>query len=407
MHGFSEGRDMSKVSKADAQRARDKVKQARTALVLDQPFFGSLALRLRIVEDTGCPTAWTDGRSLGYNPAFMNALSDAEVLFVIAHEVMHCACGHPWRRDSRSPKRWNFACDYAINPVLIASGFKMPKLGLLDKDFEGKSAEWIYNRLPEMSQDKQKKPGSGESGDPDDDGDPGDDLMPGAGGGDVRDAPSSSTDADENATETEADWQQAVQQAAEAAKMRGKLPAHLERFTKAATAPRVDWRSVLRRFVQQAAKADYSWRRPNTRYLAHGLYLPALHSEAMGPIAVAVDTSGSIDKVTLDQFAAEINAIADDMRPERVSVIYCDAAVGRIDTFEREEPIVLNPVGGGGTDFRPALNAAELLEGPPCCLVYLTDLYGTHRPEPPSMPMLWACTTNQTAPYGEVVSMER
>lgn len=386
--------------------ARQKIQQARTALVLDQPFFGALALRLTVVEDPGCPTAWTDGRSLGYSPAFIDGLTHDELLGVVAHEVMHCANGHPWRRDGREQRRFNVAADYAINYVLEDVGFTLPKDRLRDVKFDGKSAEWIYARLPQSAAGgggDGTGDGAGAGDSPvDGSGQAGHDKRPGAGGCDVRDAPA----AGDTDGSTESDWQQAVQQAAMAAKARGTLPGSLERFAKVAAAPRVDWRSVLRRFVQQVAREDYSWSRPNVRHLARGLYLPSLRSEAVGPIAVAVDTSGSIDQITLDMFFAEINAVAGEVRPSRVHVIYCDAAVKRLDTFERDDVIEPHPIGGGGTAFGPALDVAEALEEPPVCLIYLTDLQGSHRAEPPAMPILWAATQPGAVPYGEVVSME-
>lgn len=397
---------------AAATNARQRLQAARTDLVLDQPFFGALALRLAVVEDPTCPTAWTDGTSLGYNPTFVESLSQQELIGVVAHEVLHCANGHPWRRDGREPFRFNVAADYAINYVLEDAGFTLPKCRLRDARFDGKSAEWIYNRLPAEQQQKKRgrggkdggKDGGKGGGKGDGSGDPSADGVPSGGGCDVRDAPASgATDGP-----TESDWQQAVQQAAVAAKARGNLPASLERFAKSVAQPRVDWRSVLRRFLQQSARADYAWARPNPRYLARGLYLPSLRSETMGPVAVAVDTSGSIDQVTLDQFFAEINAVAAELRPSSVTVIYCDARVGRIDRFESDDQIVPHPVGGGGTAFAPALDAAERLDETPVCLIYLTDLDGSHRALAPEMPILWATTRDGgTVPYGEVVSLER
>lgn len=400
-----------------ALNARQKVQAARTALVLDQPFFGVLALRLRVVEDPGCGTAWTDGVSMGYDPEYVVSLTTAEVLGLIAHEVMHCACGHPWRRDGRAMVRWNIAADYAINSVLAEAKFTLPEAGLRKPEYDGKAAEWIYVRLPpDPPQKPQAGAGKGQgegkgkpqpgAGTPVSAAAPGRGAVPGAGGQDVRDAPTGDAAGADAPTALEADWQQAVQQAATAAKSRGKLPASLDRFAKKAAAPKVDWRSVLHRFVQQAAKSDYSWRQPNPRYLAGGLYLPALRSEALGPMAVAIDTSGSIDEVTLGQFEAELRSVVDDVRPERVHVIYCDTKVHRVDTFERDDVIALKPVGGGGTAFAPALAAADALDEPPVCLVYLTDLMGSFPPQPPSMPVLWATTHLSAVPFGEVVSLE-
>lgn len=371
--------------------AREKVIAARADLVLDHPFFGALALRLKLVEDPTSPTAWTDGQSIGYGPAFVDGLTRDELLGVIAHEVLHCANGHPWRRDHREPRRWNVACDYAINYILEESKFTLPDFRLRAEEFDGKSSEWIYDRVSKQDADAC----GGRNGE-----------RPGGGGLDVRDAPTSTSGGGANsAVATEAEWQEAVQQAAAVAKARGEFPAHLERFAKEASQPRVDWKSVLRRFVQQAASQDYVWNRPNRRYLARGFYMPSLYSETMGPIAIAVDTSGSIDQVTIDQFAAEVNSIVNEMRPSSTRVLYADAKVHRIDEFFRDDVVTLKPVGGGGTSHVPVMNAIDEMDEQPVCLICLTDLATMHRPEPPGMPVLWATTNLAEVPYGEVVSI--
>ncbi|MCK9513677.1 MAG: VWA-like domain-containing protein [Pigmentiphaga sp.] len=358
--------------------------QARAALVFDSPFFGALALRLKLQEDATCKTAWTDGAAIGYNPDFVASLSASELAGLLAHEVMHVAAGHPWRRDGRDAKRWNIACDYAINGELAAAGFQLPAGALLDSQYTGKAAEWIYDRLPASEDGNGAGSGSGGAGEP---------------AGEVRDAP-----APEDGAPSEEEWRQAVQQAANVAKARGNLPDSLDRFAKAAAAPAVDWKSVLARFAQESAKADYSWSRPNSRYLPRGLYLPALRSVAMGRIAVAVDTSGSVDDVLLAQFSAEISAIAAELAPEAIDVLYCDRRINRRETFEAGEPVKLSACGGGGTDFRPVFEALEG-EDAPACLVYLTDLDGPFPASAPDYPVLWAATSHDVAPFGETVRM--
>ena len=373
--------------------ARQKFVAARTALILDEPFFGTLALKLAIVEDPSCKTTWVDGQALGYNPAFIETLCHAELVGLVAHEVMHCAAGHPWRRAGRDFARWNNAADRAINPILREAKFTLPPDAKWESDatHHGKSAEWIYDRLPEPTPDE---PPSQQGRPSPDNGGPADPL------GEVRDAPTST---DEEGTE--AAWQQATQQAAKIAHARGQLPGSLDRFITHAATSRTDWRSALRRFVQELARSDYAWMKPNPRYTLHGLYLPALHSAAMGPIAVAIDTSGSIDGVLLQQFQAELQNIVDEVKPRCTTVLYCDARVHRIETFEPNDIIVLTPIGGGGTDFRPVFDAIALLDEPPICLVYLTDLAGTFPTHAPELPVFWATTEDTVPPFGECVTI--
>lgn len=373
-------------------KSAHKLAAARTGLILDQPFFGVLALRLRLKEDPGCGTAWTDGTFLGYDPAFVERLTADECKAVVAHEVMHCAMGHPWRRDARDGDTWNAAGDFEINGVLIDAGFTLPAERLYNPAYKGKSAEWIYPRLP------KKQTGQGQGQDPN--GNP-------AGcthGNCSRDASSAPvSDGKGKAVEraTAADWRQAVNQAANLAQGQGQLPAALRDFATRAVEPKVDWRSVLRRFVQSASAADYTWRSPSARYLGLGLYMPRLYSEDLGPIAVAVDTSGSCASVQ-GTFAAEIQAIVAEMSPRRLYVIYADAAVGQVDTFERGDVVEFAPVGGGGTDFRPAFDAVAALDEAPVCLIYLTDLEGTF-PEAADVPTLWITPNREVAPFGETV----
>lgn len=369
-----------------------KIAAARTALVLDHPFFGSLALKLKPVEDTNVTdTMATDGRSLFYAPDFVDKQTDAQLVGLLAHEVMHPAMQHHTRREHRDAKRWNIACDHAINPLLLAAGFTLPEGGLVDSRYEGMTAEAIFDALP---QDPSEEGGG--NGKPDANGQP----QPGQQGvgnvpGAVLDAPDPSTD--------EAEWKLNVAQAAKVAEAMGSMPGHLGRAVKQANRAKADWRGALRRFVQQTAAADYSWSRPNPRYLAGGVYLPALRSEQMPAIVLAVDTSGSIDEKVLADFAGEMQSIVDEVSPSQVHVIYCDCKVQRVDTFERGEQITMDPAGGGGTRFTPVFDHVEAEGISPACVVYFTDGYGSYPELPPEYPVIWAMTSDKVAPFGETL----
>lgn len=409
--------------------AKKTMSKARSALLLDDPFWGSLAMRLRFVEDLTCKTAWVDGKSLGYNPAFIESLTSAEVKALVAHEVGHCVLGHPWRRTGREFDRWNEACDRALNPELRDAGFLLPECALLELEPEhrGKSAEWIFARLPtpasgddgqgnqggQGGQQDGQQGGQGQEGQ-DGEGDGGQGEQDGQGDqqggqgshpqGEVRDAPKGAGEG-EGETPTEEDWKQATVQAAMAASARGKLPLGAERLLKQANKSAVDWRSALRRFAQERARADYSWRRPNQRYMPSGVYLPSLCNEEVGMLAIGVDTSGSVDAVLLSQFEAEIQAIADEVRPSTIRVLYCDAKVHRQEEFERGEPVKLNPAGGGGTSFVPVFDAIEEWEDEPVCVLYLTDLYGRFPAQEPAYPVMWVTGQDSRVevPFGEVL----
>ena len=124
-----------------------RIQKARTTLLLDHPFFGSLLFRLKGREQRSIPTMATDGESLYYNPEFVDTLNSATLAGVLAHEVMHPALQHHVRRSGRDPRRWNEACDYAINPLLLDAGLSLPDGVLVDHRFRGMSAEQIRQRL--------------------------------------------------------------------------------------------------------------------------------------------------------------------------------------------------------------------------------------------------------------------
>jgi predicted metal-dependent peptidase len=142
------------------------------------------------------------------------------------------------------------------------------------------------------------------------------------------------------------EWQIAVEQAQSVAKLAGKMPAGAVRTLEAAKAASVDWRELLRRAWSDTVPADYSWTRPNRRHVWSGLYLPGVTCEGVGEIAIAVDCSGSVNARQLGLFEAEIRSILAGQRPRQVHVLY-------FETYQAGETIVLAPVGGGGTDFRP------------------------------------------------------
>lgn len=345
-------------------------------MILDHPFFGSLALRLRLVEDNDIPTLSVNGKVIKYNAEFVKELPLPLAKSALAHEVMHCVFDHMGRLGEREHKRWNHAGDYVINDILKDAGFQLGDGWLHSPAFKGMSTDDVYNQLP-----------------PDPPGDSQDQLEPG-------DPDSAQKAADQR------EWQVAAAQAASAAALMGKLPGSLERFVSEMLKPKVDWREVLRRFVDQASRDDFNWRRLNRRALAQDVYLPGLHSEHCGKIQSWIDTSGSIDQHTLNAFGSEITAIIDEVRPETVEVGYCDAHINHIDTFDKGDTPTFKMHGGGGTDFRPPFQRNIDEQETPVCMVYLTDGYGQFPEEAPDYPVLWVMTTDVVAPFGETVRIQ-
>jgi predicted metal-dependent peptidase len=391
-----------------------RLQKARTTLLLDHPFFGSLLFRLKGRESRSIKTMATDGISLFYNPDFVDTLNAATLCGVLAHEVLHPGLQHHVRRSGRDPKRWNEACDYAINPILLDAGLHLPEGVLVDHRFRGMSAEQIYNQLPTEAEqepgdqdDMQETEGDGADSphaSPSDSGVPSAPETDG-GIGQVLDAP----EADEEtptAEEQAREWSVAVNQAVTLATQAGKVPASIERTLDGAAEAAVDWRELLRRAWSETTPADYSWMRPNRRHIWAGLYLPGVVREGVGEIAIAVDCSGSVNSRQLRLFEAEVRSILEGQRPQRVYVLYFDAVVHKVETFEAGERVSLNPVGGGGTEFGPCFEWLGEHGVQPQTLVFLTDLYGSFPDLEPAYPVLWASTGGRQAPFGQIVPMQ-
>lgn len=361
-----------------------KIQKARSMLILDHPFFGCLALKLKHQPDENCETAATDGITLFYNPNYIDSLSSQELVGLIAHEVMHCALGHQWRQENRDNRKWNVACDYTINENLIKTGFTLPQGGLFDSRYSNLSAEEIYSMLPKEDEQQGRKSASDENKK----NDPG---MCGA-------VLPSKNDIEEQ----KAEWKASVSQAVQIAK--GSLPENIKRQVEEIINPPLPWYVLLRDFVERTAKNDYSWSKPSPRYFSQGFVLPSLISEELPEIAVVIDTSGSISNETLGVFTNELCSIFQAYNT-KIRVLHCDSKIGKEEEFTRDDfPIKLEPVGGGGTRFTPAFNYIEEKNIEPCCLLYFTDLYGSFPTKEPYYPVMWISTTkNKKAPFGETI----
>jgi predicted metal-dependent peptidase len=390
---------------------------------------------------------------LGYNPSFIQSMPLEKVKGLQCHEVLHLACLHHTRRGGRDKKLWNTACDYAINPLLLEAGLELPSGYLDDPAHYGKSADAIYAALIDRDEAKGGAEGLGGEGvetdaDAEDasgtaakdeqehPGDPGDkpaeqearsqdDASGGAGeaasagaeesndpggSGEVRDAPSDSRgfDATSDMQQEEDAWRMALAEALHKSRQAGELPGALERLLEGAVAPRLDWRELLHRFLDNAARNDFSWIRPNRRFLHTGLILPGMDSQELAEVAVAVDVSGSVTQAELDAFASELSELLEAYEAG-LRVLACDAALTESRRLSRWDlPLEFEAKGGGGTDFRPPFKRLQD-EGPaPACLIYFTDLECDKFPEEPDYPVLWVTPNARHAPppFGEVITME-
>lgn len=366
-----------------------RLSKAKSRLMLDHPFFGNLAMNMPFSLDNTIPTAATNGSWVKFNPDFITPLVDDQLLFLTAHEIMHPVLEHNYRRNHRNHFKWNYAGDAVINPMLEDEGIgKFIEGGVMDRELlkeGGGTTDGVYNLLPDDIEDEgvgclhKQKPYD-----------------------DCQDAEGKSP---AEVSQQQAQMKVRVAQAAQAAKMMGKLSANMERFVGELLKPKVAWSDVMQRFLIKAKVDDRTFARANRRLIQQGLYLPTTSGEIMGEVAFAIDCSGSIGQEEIDQFNAEVVKMWQDLRPTKLHIIYFDSSVCHYDCFEDEEPVI-KPHGGGGTMFSPIFKFMQDKDIDPVACVVLTDLCCSDFGNEPPYPVLWVSTHEGTAPWGEIVMME-
>jgi len=386
-----------------------RIKGARSALILSQPFWGCLSLNLKLQERPDIDTAATDGESLFYNAEFINSLRERELVGLIAHEVEHVARLHCFRRGTRDARLWNIACDLAINEGLRAAGFHLPEGALFNPRFKGQSAEAIYKALAREEQNQRQKDQQGQGAQA-----PGSQGQPQPGQGQGQGAPdpgrcggvldSPAPQGEREAAEARAQAQ--IRQAAAVARRAGSQPGAVAEALGEISRGRNPWREILRRFADQSSLKDTSWLR-RSRRSSGAVILPSQVSIAPAHVVCVVDSSGSMDRSALRAIVGELQALLDEQAADQISLIQCDTAVRKVATYQPGDVIDGRIEGRGGTAFAPALAyiASEIPDA--SAILYLTDLDCDSWGEEPACPVLWAATERpRPVPWGEVVEID-
>ncbi len=368
-------------------RGVEKMVAGRVRLFFSHCFFGTLATGLRLIETESVPTAGTDGKVMVFNPNFTDKLSKAETETLLVHEVLHSVLLSHTRRGNRDKEIWNQSTDFAINILLVDEGFTMIEGGLIDEKFRDWSAEKIYAYLIDNPKEQQSSSDSGWNV------------------GEVMDAGTLGEEGEggkpltaEEMAATEAIVKSKIQGAVIAAKKAGQMSAGLSRLVDKVCAPKANWRDILQRFINEKAFNDWEWGTCHTRMLAqYGIVNPTLSSESLGHILIGVDTSGSVNEEQLAQFAGEINDVLENYDC-RVTVLYCDTEINRVEEFTSDDlPLRLQAVGSGGTSAVEIYQYAEENNMNPACLIHLTDCYlNWDALDFPGFPVLVAHNTSHT-----------
>lgn len=368
-----------------------------------------------IMSKTDVPNAQTDGKNIALNPDWFFKLSLPERVFVMGHEVVHNVFGDvdllhrcsstgkvPMHDGSQLPfdnPVMQKAMDHRINALLIQSKIGRPPKNCGnydDKCDPNDSVLDVYKRLY-----KKKR----EDGDEDEGNNGFDGLLP----------PGSTTgQSPQQAQQNKQQWavQVAAAQTMEQIRAQGKMAGALARMFKDILEPEVPWTEHIRGiFNRRVGSGSYNWRRPDRRFIVRDLYLPSRSGFGAGWITVWGDTSGSIGASELERYMGELSGIIEEVKPKRLTVFWCDAKIHQIDELEDASDLQRikrrGVKGGGGTSCDPVFQwIDDHGEEPPDVMVCFTDGYVTFPKKEPTYPVIWASTTDNKYPWGEVVRIK-
>ena len=361
-----------------------------------------------IVDDPSVPTACTNGRDEMYGREFVKQLNDAELRFLVLHEVYHKLFRHltTWQHlYQQDAQLANMACDFVINLKIADDNAKdrfatmtgILEGGCYDTKYAGMDTAQVYNLLRDDQDGNEGGQGS-------------ESLPDGGQPFDEHDWDGAEEMTADEQRELAREIDEAVRQGALVA---GKLGSGGDRDLAELLQPQVNWREVLREFVQTTCTgSDYStYRRPNRRYLSSGMYMPSGISEQVGELVVAIDTSGSIGQRELSAFLTEVKEICETVHPESVRLMYWDTRVCRDEKYDMHELDTLvqstKPAGGGGTDVTCVTDYIRDNNINAQAAIVLTDGYLFGGWGQWTMPVLWCVMdSGRTADVGKTVHIK-
>lgn len=336
---------LPKLTEQEEYEIAELMTRSRIQMLMAFPFFGILALHLKMVASYDIETMGTNGTILWYNPSFVKSLVEGERNFILVHEVLHAALKHIWRKGNRQDDKWNYACDFATNSIIVdfinnaeskhAKTLQLPKSGCYNRDFQNKSAEEIYDLLPD-------NPNGGG----------------GSGGQQVLDDHGlwGDNSTQEGGETQAAEWEGRMISAAKAAesKSAGNIPGFLKRLLGQLTKPQKNWKALLQEFVEPEVD-DYSFNPPDRRFSDFDFFLPDFNDETqtVKNIVLWCDTSGSIGEKELTACYSEVVGAINQFAGKLQGKLgfFDHSAYGLTDFDDVNSVLAIRPKGGGGTCF--------------------------------------------------------
>ena len=353
---------------------KDKLlSQAKIALLTRGAiFFSTILFNCKITWDDSIPTACTNGINIRINPdQFVNTLNPNQRVWQLAHETVHIALGHLYRRGERDSQIWQLAADHVDNLILKQAGYEIPPGRLHDDRFRGMSTEQVYDVLCTEN-------------------------IPKSIDYDIIEIDNS------DLTQVEEILIKAITASKLANESIGSILGESERILNELVNPVLPWNVLLQNYMDSFIKEDYSYRKPNRRYT--DIIMPSLYSEGIDSIIFAVDCSGSVSEEDFNKGIVEFNSIKEKLNPTQTYLLTFDTEIKNTYVFQRDELLEdLEFIGWGGTDLQPVFDYANEIN--PTVLVVFSDLYCEKINEETDYPVIWICFNNPTATvnFGELI----
>lgn len=376
-----------------------KISQAKAKLLVNYPYFGTVASRLKLVLNNDIQSSKSDGKTLEYNSDFFKELELSEMEFVFANGAMHASLAHELRQNNRSGWLWQLSTDYAINDMLVENGLDRPYQAHYSKRFCGLCAEEIYAELKDgILRDELEY-----------DADDEDDV-------EKKDNNNQEEKQDEeNKTQEREEISQDIlleeqlfeefsKSVLEAEQKKGTLPHSLDRFFELDTCSTIDWRDILKSSIDRFHKDDYTLLPPNKKFLYLGLYLPSSISNRF-KIVIAIDSSGSVDEELLNKFLSEITFIMNTIQNYQIDLLVCDDKIHSHTSLYNGDTLGCELKGFGGTDFNPVFDFIEEELNDTKLLLYFSDLEAKFPTKHPNYDVKWVSPKEVDVPFGEVIVM--
>lgn len=395
------------------------IEALKRKMLVKYPFFGSVVASIDYKENMGIPTAGTDGKTIYYNPEYLEGLGRDEQTFIFAHEVCHIAFNHILRSEGKDPELWNIATDGVINQFLKKDGLKLAPGGVDMEEAINYDVEQLYEKLLQEKQQRQQQNQNGQESSQNQDQNVQQNQQSSGGSSDSEQQEEQDSSKRDVGHDTHSLWEEAVKKhkeeqskssdkkeslldkmlnkqkdkqdetKSELEKKQGELEEMGEKdaFKKNREDKKKQLEELKQAIAKQASTAGTStnrdirtiedigtakplidWRyvlREAIKYdvdwsyknasIEDGIVVANLEEQPMPETEIVLDTSGSINEVLLKNFLRECKNI---LQHSRLKVGCFDTEFYGFHEIRTEDDIEnMKFVGGGGTDFDVAVAA--------------------------------------------------